>query len=70
EPFKQFFDLLTIQRKLKDAARFEYIHQVKGNPSFLTSIPASLRYAAAALKRRSDFVDLHEIAARYVSALA
>ena len=69
-PFKRFFDLLTIQRKLKDAARFEYIHQVKGNPSFLASIPASLRYAAAALKRRSDFGDLHEIAARYVSALA
>jgi len=70
EPFKAFFDLLTIQRKLKDAARFEYIHRVKGNPSFLPSIPASLRYAAWAFHRRADFADLQDIAARYVPALA
>ncbi len=31
--FKQFFDLLTVQRKLKDAGRFEYINKVKGNSS-------------------------------------
>ena len=70
EPFKQFFDLLTVQRKLKDAARFEYIHRVKGNPDFLISIPASLRYAASALARLPDLADLREIAARYISALA
>jgi len=70
EPFKAFFDLLTIQRKLKDAARFEFIHRVKGNPSFLPSIPASLRYASLAFQRRADFSDLQEIAARYVPALA
>ncbi len=70
QPFKAFFDLLTIQRKLKDAARFEYIYRVKGNPSFLPSIPASLRYASLALQRRLDFSDLQDIAARYVPALA
>ena len=70
EPFKAFFDLLTIQRKLKDAARFEYIHRVKGNPNFLPSIPASLRYAAWAFHRRADFSDFQDIAARYVPALA
>jgi aminoglycoside/choline kinase family phosphotransferase len=69
-PFKQFFDLLTVQRKLKDAARFEYIHRVKGNPDFLISIPASLRYAASALKRLPELADLREIASRYVPALA
>jgi aminoglycoside/choline kinase family phosphotransferase len=69
-PFKEFFDLLTIQRKLKDAGRFEYIHRVKGNSSFLPSIPASLRYAFEALARRPDFADLRAIAARYVPALA
>ncbi len=69
-PFKQFFDLLTVQRKLKDAARFEYIHRVKGNSTFLVSIPPSLRYAASALERLPDLADLREIAARYVPALA
>jgi aminoglycoside/choline kinase family phosphotransferase len=69
-PFKQFFDLLTVQRKLKDAARFEYIHRVKGNSTFLVSIPASLRYAASALERLPDLADLREVAARYVPALA
>ena len=29
--FKAFFDLLTVQRKLKDAGRFEFIHRVKSN---------------------------------------
>ena len=37
--------------KLKDAARFEFIHRVKGNPGFLVSIPASLRYVRAAFER-------------------
>jgi aminoglycoside/choline kinase family phosphotransferase len=69
-PFKAYFDLLTVQRKLKDAARFEYIHRVKGNSSFLVSIPASLRYAASALRRLPELADLREIAARYVPALA
>jgi len=69
-PFKKFFDLLTVQRKLKDAARFEYIHRVKGNPNFLVSIPASLRYVATALSRLPDLADLREITSRYVPALA
>jgi len=69
-PFKRFFDLLTVQRKLKDAARFEYIHRVKKNSSFLISIPASLRYVASALERLPELSDLRRIAARYVPALA
>ncbi len=67
--FKDFFDLLTVQRKLKDAGRFEYINQVKGNPSFLVSIPASLRYVKHALDRRPELADLREIVARYVPEL-
>ncbi len=70
QPFRQFFDLLTVQRKLKDAARFEFIHQVKGNSSFLVSIPASLRYVTAALRRLPQLAELREIAARYVPELA
>jgi N-acetylmuramate 1-kinase len=67
--FRDFFDLLTVQRKLKDAARFEYIHRVKGNPGFLVSIPASLRYVQKALRRRPELADLREIVARYVPAV-
>ena len=71
--FKSFFDLLTVQRKLKDAARFEFIHRVKGNSGFLVSIPASLRYVVKAFERRRDVKDLaklREIASRYVPELA
>jgi hypothetical protein len=69
-PFKDFFDLLTIQRKLKDAGRFEYIHRVKGNPGFLVSIPASLRYVKAAFERRPELRKLQALIGRYVPELA
>lgn len=68
-PFKRFFDLLTVQRKLKDAGRFEFINRVKGNPGFLVSIPASLRYVRAALDAQPELSDLREIIARYVPEL-
>lgn len=68
--FKDVFHLLTVQRKLKDAGRFEYINRVKGNPGFLVSIPASLRYVRAALERRPDLANLREIVSRYVPELA
>lgn len=67
--FKAFFDLLTVQRKLKDAGRFEFINRVKGNPGFLVSIPASLRYVKAALQAQPELSDLQEIVARYVPEL-
>jgi aminoglycoside/choline kinase family phosphotransferase len=70
--FRRFFDLLTVQRKLKDAARFEFIHRAKKNPSFLPSIPASLRHAREAMERLPDDPDvvaLREVAVRYVPEL-
>lgn len=68
--FKDFFDLLTVQRKLKDAGRFEYINRVKGNPGFLVSIPASLRYVKAALERRPELAAMRQLIGRYVPELA
>ena len=68
-PFRQLFDLLTVQRKLKDAGRFVFIDRVRQNPSFLVSIPASLRYVREALARRPDLAPLHELLARHVPAL-
>jgi hypothetical protein len=69
-PFKAFFDLLTVQRKLKDAGRFEFINRVKGNPNFLVSIPASLRYVRSALARQPRLADLQRIVAAYVPELS
>jgi hypothetical protein len=69
EPFRATFDLLTVQRKLKDAGRFVFIDRVKGNPGFLPAIPASLRYVREALARRPDLATLREILARHVPEL-
>ena len=68
-PFRATFDLLTVQRKLKDAGRFVFIDRVRGNPGFLPSIPASLRYVREALARRPDLATLREILARHVPEL-
>jgi len=67
--FVAFFDLLTVQRKLKDAGRFVFIDQVKKNPSFLVHIPSSLRYVKDALARRPDLAEVREILARHVPEL-
>jgi hypothetical protein len=68
-PFREVFDLLTVQRKLKDAGRFVFIDRVKGNPGFLPSIPASLRYVRDALARRPDLAGLRGVLARHVPEL-
>jgi hypothetical protein len=69
DPFRAVFDLLTVQRKLKDAGRFVFIDRVKGNPGFLPSIPASLRYVRDAFSRRPDLAELREVLARHVPEL-
>ena len=67
--FTAFFDLLTVQRKLKDAGRFVFIDQVKKNPSFLVHIPSSLHYVRDALKRRPELREAQEILATHVPEL-
>ncbi len=69
EPFRETFDLLTVQRKLKDAGRFVFIDRVKKNPGFLPSIPASLRYVRDAFARRADLTPLQYVLARHVPEL-
>jgi N-acetylmuramate 1-kinase len=69
EAFRATFDLLTVQRKLKDAGRFVFIDRVKKNPGFLVSIPASLRYVRQAFGRRPDLADLQAVLARHVPEL-
>jgi aminoglycoside/choline kinase family phosphotransferase len=69
EPFRKLFDLLTVQRKLKDAGRFVFIDRVRKNPNFLVSIPASLQYLREAFDRRPDLAELREILAGHVPEL-
>jgi aminoglycoside/choline kinase family phosphotransferase len=68
-PFRETFDLLTVQRKLKDAGRFVFIDRVRGNPGFLVSIPASLRYVREALARQPELAPLRRLLARHVPEL-
>ena len=67
--FREVFDLLTVQRKLKDAGRFVFIDRVKKNPGFLPSIPASLRYVREAFSRRPDLAELQRVLGRHVPEL-
>ena len=67
--FTAFFDLLTVQRKLKDAGRFVFIDQVKKNPSFLAHIPSSLKYVRDALKRRPELREVHQILMKHLPEL-
>jgi aminoglycoside/choline kinase family phosphotransferase len=55
------FDVVTVQRKLKDAGRFIFIDRVKKNPSFLPYFEPSLAKVRAALKRLTDEEDMREL---------
>jgi aminoglycoside/choline kinase family phosphotransferase len=56
------FDVITVQRKLKDAGRFIFIDRVKKNPSFLPYFEPSLDKVKAALSRLADEEDMRELA--------
>ena len=48
------FELVTVQRKLKDAGRFVFIQHKNGNPSFLRFIDPTIAKARASLERLAD----------------
>lgn len=70
ETFRRWFDVNSLQRKLKDAGRFVYIDVVRGNPSFLPHIPLSLQYVDEAFERLPDYNDLREHVAPFIPELA
>jgi aminoglycoside/choline kinase family phosphotransferase len=45
------FDVVTVQRKLKDAGRFVFIDRMKGNPSFLKFVTPTIHKVDGALAR-------------------
>lgn len=64
------FDLVTVQRKLKDAGRFVFIDRVKKNPSFLGFVEPTLEKVRGALDRlashpgEGDLRDLRDLLGR------
>jgi len=70
DDFSRAFHLLTVHRKLKDAARFEYIARKKNNASFLPFIPTSLRYARTALSHLPELQKLQALLARWLVEFA
>lgn len=56
------FDLVTVQRKLKDAGRFVFIDRVKGNPSFLRFVEPTLAKVRSSLDRLGHDDDMVALA--------
>ncbi|MCG3114627.1 MAG: phosphotransferase [Candidatus Manganitrophus sp. SA1] len=69
EMFREYFDLVSIQRNLKAAGRFVYIDRVKQNPRFLQYIPPTLRKVKRNLEKHRRLAPLHALLAEYVEEL-
>jgi aminoglycoside/choline kinase family phosphotransferase len=52
------FDVVTVQRKLKDAGRFVFIDRVKGDPSYLRFVAPTLQKVRASLERLAGDADM------------
>ncbi len=57
------FDLVTVQRKLKDAGRFVFIDRVKHNPSFLRFVEPTIAKVLSSLARLQDDPDMRALQA-------
>lgn len=57
------FRLVSVQRKLKDAGRFVFIDQVRGNARFLPWYGRSVAYAARALRHLPQHAELSALLA-------
>src|SRR5581483_11608975 len=66
EMFREFFDLISVQRNLKAAGRFVYIDQVKKNNRFLPYIPPTLAKVKRNLQKHRRLAPLHQLLAEYV----
>jgi hypothetical protein len=56
------FDLVTVQRKLKDAGRFVFIDRKKGDSSYLKFVDPTLAKVKVSLDRLSDDSDMQDLA--------
>ena len=63
------FDLVTVQRKLKDAGRFVFIDRVKHNPSFLRFVEPTISKVRSSLSRLADDEDMRALTSLLARAL-
>jgi aminoglycoside/choline kinase family phosphotransferase len=70
EDLRREFDLVTVQRKLKDAGRFVFIDRVKKNGSFLRFVEPTIAKVRASLERLADDPDMRELSGILARALA
>ena len=63
------FDLVTVQRKLKDAGRFVFIDRVKQNPSFLRFVEPTIAKVRASLARLEGDADMRALSGIVARAL-
>lgn len=55
------FDLITVQRKLKDAGRFVFFERMRGDDSYLRFVDPTLAIVRDALSRLSDVPELRAL---------
>lgn len=67
--FREYFDLVSLQRNLKAAGRFVYIDRVKKNDRFLQYVPPTLRKVRRNLEKYRRLSPLHDLLAEYVEEL-
>ena len=69
QAFRRLFDLMSIQRNLKAAGRFAYIHKAKNNPRFLPYIRQTLRYVTSNLNRYPELSVMRRLLLPYLKEL-
>ncbi len=69
ELFIKDFYRVTLQRKLKDSGRFQFILKKKNNPNFLPYVPTSLSYVYHAFSMLPEYQELHLLFEKYVPEL-
>ena len=70
DAFRRRFDLMSIQRNLKAAGRFAYIHRVKRNPRYLKYIPKTLNDVRRNLERYPELSAVRERLLPYMNGVS
>jgi len=70
EEFRRDFDLMALQRNLKDLGTFAYMATVRGERSYLDFVPRTIRFIRRTLLRERQFHFVHPVLDRYVLSCA
>ena len=69
EEFIRRFDLMSVQRNIKALGTFGFQASVKGNTSYLVSVPRTLTHVCRTLRRYPRFARLHALLAESIAEL-